>query len=127
MRDFENKALNDTYHCLLEWTGCHWRSDKRGAIAEDQPDILERLGLAGEEWMQMLRGFHGRFRRAAGRPTTRTQEADSRGDGGSGGSVRGGNFWGRTRPRPTWKKLPTIRSCLSFPDATGAASSRGAD
>lgn len=39
----------------------------------------QRLGLAGEGWMQRLRGFHGRFRRAAGTPTTRAQEADRRG------------------------------------------------
>ena len=68
-----------SYLELLEWSGRQWRSDKRGAIADDQPDILHRLGLAGGSWMQMLRGLYGRFRRAAGRPTTRAQEADRQG------------------------------------------------
>ena len=64
---------------LLEWTGRQWRSDKRGAIDENQPPILERLGLVGESWLRLLRGFRGKYRRAAGKPAAMAQEADRRG------------------------------------------------
>ncbi|RPH83244.1 MAG: hypothetical protein EHM77_02100 [Planctomycetaceae bacterium] len=59
---------------MLEWSGRQLRSDQRGAIAESQPDILERLRLAGEGWLQVLRGFHGRFRQAAGSVSGETDD-----------------------------------------------------
>ena len=68
-----------SYLELLEWSGRQWRGDKRGAIPEDLPPVFERLGIAGDGWMKLLRGFHARFRRAAGRPETMAKEADRRG------------------------------------------------
>ena len=36
---------------LLDWTGRQIRTDKRGAISEDEPGILERLDIAAGDWV----------------------------------------------------------------------------
>ena len=46
---------------LLDWTGRHIRSDKRGAISGDEPSILERLDIAGSDWMHMTHHFESDF------------------------------------------------------------------
>src|SRR5262245_16407009 len=64
---------------LVDWTGRQWRADKRGTIDTALPEILERLRVSGEGWLDLLHAFHQRFRRAAGRPETLAREARLRG------------------------------------------------
>ena len=46
---------------LLDWTGRQIREDKRGAIRQDEPDILQRLDIAGGDWLHMTRHFEDDF------------------------------------------------------------------
>ena len=39
------------YLDLVDWTGRQIRDDKRGAIDESLPGILNRLELDGEQWL----------------------------------------------------------------------------
>ncbi len=64
---------------LLEWSGRQWRADKRGAIPGNLPPVFERLGVPEAGWMELLRGFDGRFRRVAGSPESMAEEAAKRG------------------------------------------------
>ena len=67
------------YLALLDWTGRQIREDKRGAIPEDAPPILERLNLNGENWLNLVHDFRRKFRRAAGTPESLAKEAQKRG------------------------------------------------
>ena len=49
------------YLKLLDWTGRQIRSDKRGAISGDEPGILERLDIAGSDWVHMTEHFESDF------------------------------------------------------------------
>ena len=64
---------------VVTWLSRVGRADTRGAIPGNLPPIFERLGLPEEGWLELLRGFHGRFRRAAGRPESMAWEAAVRG------------------------------------------------
>ena len=46
---------------LLDWTGRQIRSNKRGSISEDEPGILERLDIAGSDWLHMTQHFESDF------------------------------------------------------------------
>ncbi len=37
------------------------RDDKRGAIAEDPPPILERIGITRQAWLQPAKDFETHF------------------------------------------------------------------
>jgi hypothetical protein len=67
------------YLDLLDWTGRQVRADKSGAIPPDLAPILERLSLSGEGWLNLVRDFRRKFRRAAGTPASLTKEAQKRG------------------------------------------------
>ena len=67
------------YLQILDWTGRVWRSDKRCAIPDGLAPILERLALTDESWMNLVRDFRRKFRRAAGRPESMTKEAEKHG------------------------------------------------
>jgi hypothetical protein len=46
---------------LANWTGRVVRDDKRCAIANDLPPILERIGIPGEAWRQLAKEFETHF------------------------------------------------------------------
>ena len=64
---------------LFEWSGRQWRADQRGAIPGNLPPVFERWGIPEAGWMELLRGFDGRFRRVAGSPESMAQKAAKRG------------------------------------------------
>jgi hypothetical protein len=49
------------YLGLVNWTGQAAREDKRGAISEDLPPILERLGIDGQAWLRLATQFESSF------------------------------------------------------------------
>ena len=54
------------YFELVDWTGRKIRKDKRGAIDEQLPPILKRLGLESENWVDSVSHFQKYFFDAAG-------------------------------------------------------------
>jgi len=57
--------LKDYLH-LVDWTGRLLRDGKRGAISQDTPPIIDRLGIDPRYWLQMAAHFEGRFRNLIG-------------------------------------------------------------
>ncbi len=57
--------LND-YLQLADWTGRILRDDKRGAIPEHLPPLLERLQIEPKQWLYMTRHFESRFKGLVG-------------------------------------------------------------
>jgi len=53
-------ALPD-YLELVNWTGQAVRDDKRGAISQDLPPILARLGIDGQAWLRLATQFESSF------------------------------------------------------------------
>ena len=51
---------------LVDWTGRIIREDKRGAIAEGLPPILERLQIDPRYWLYMTQHFESRFKGLVG-------------------------------------------------------------
>jgi len=51
---------------LLDWTGRAVRPDKKGAIDENAPKILQRLGLSSSAWMLLMPNIETRFTHAVG-------------------------------------------------------------
>jgi len=49
------------YLQLVNWTGRAVRDDKRGAIADDLPPILARIGIAPAAWLQLAKDFETTF------------------------------------------------------------------
>ena len=67
-RDEEQSGIPFAYSAYLElvdWTGRIVREDKRGAIDERLPPILQRLNIAGKRWLSSATQFeaahHQRF------------------------------------------------------------------
>ncbi|MDN5872410.1 MAG: transposase [Nitrococcus sp.] len=58
-------AFSD-YLALTDWTGRAIREDKRGFIPESVPPILVRLGIDENAWIETVRDYGPRFRRAVG-------------------------------------------------------------
>lgn len=56
----------DDYLELIDWTGRHLRDDKRGAIAQDLPPILERLAIEPKHWLSLSRHLESRFKGLVG-------------------------------------------------------------
>lgn len=54
------------YLQLLDWTGRQIRSDRRGYIDHQFPDILNRLKINPTQWLVMSQHFESRFRGAVG-------------------------------------------------------------
>jgi len=46
---------------LVNWTGCAVRDDERGAISQDLPPILERLGTDEKAWLRLATQFESSF------------------------------------------------------------------
>ena len=79
----------ELYLKLLDWTGRQIRRDnKKGRIPSDLAPILERVGLSGELWCDLVKRFGKIFKRVAGTPESLAQEAIRRGQSGyrTGGS-----------------------------------------
>ena len=51
---------------LIDWTGRAVRTDKRGAIAETAPKLLQQLGIASDAWMRNATEFSKQYARACG-------------------------------------------------------------
>jgi hypothetical protein len=46
---------------LVNWTGQAIREDKRGAISQDLPPILDRLGIDEPAWLRLATSFETSF------------------------------------------------------------------
>tara|TARA_R110000868_G_scaffold375626_1_gene640199 strand:- start:20242 stop:21147 length:906 start_codon:yes stop_codon:yes gene_type:complete len=51
---------------LVDWTGRIIRSDKRGAINQQLPPILERLAIEPQQWLTLSTQFESRFKSLVG-------------------------------------------------------------
>ncbi len=51
---------------LVDWSGRAIRDDKAGAIADNLPPILDRLGIEQQGWLDMINHYEQRFFRAVG-------------------------------------------------------------
>ncbi|MCR8924331.1 transposase [Dasania sp. GY-MA-18] len=51
---------------LVDWTGRIIRSDKRGAISQQLPPILERLAIQPQQWLTLSTQFESRFKSLVG-------------------------------------------------------------
>ena len=73
----------ELYLKLLDWTGRQIRRDhKTGRIPADLAPIMERIGLSGELWCDVVKRFGKIFKRVAGTPESLAQEAIRRGQSG---------------------------------------------
>ena len=67
-----------TYLKLLDWTGRQLKRRKRGHIPPTLAPILERIGLSGETWCELVNQFGKLFRRVAGTKASLAEEAAHR-------------------------------------------------
>jgi hypothetical protein len=65
----------DAYLELLDWTGRQLHPDKKGAIPETTPPILERLGIKVSGWLDLVDNLCKWFGVAVGRVEQLEQEA----------------------------------------------------
>lgn len=56
----------EDYLNLVEWTGRVLRDDKRGAINENLPPVLQRLRITEEQWSTLTQGFEKQFHQFVG-------------------------------------------------------------
>ncbi|WP_444894453.1 transposase [Microbulbifer sp. TRSA001] len=56
----------DHYLELVDWSGRQLHPKKRGAIPENIPPILNRLGISPKHWLYLNRNFESRFKRLVG-------------------------------------------------------------
>ena len=54
------------YLDLVGWTGRQIREDKRGAIDDELPNILQRLEIDEDDWLYMTQNFESRFKSLVG-------------------------------------------------------------
>src|SRR5690554_4245240 len=67
------------YIQLVDWTGRAVREGKRGAISENLPSILDRLGIAPDEWIKTCCHIERNFGRAIGPVAKITELCDKLG------------------------------------------------
>ena len=67
-KGFLNLSI-ESYIELLDWTSRHIVPGKRGSTPSEAPAILQRLGLDGDAWCELVRDFGELFSSVAGRPT----------------------------------------------------------
>eukprot|EP00913_Durusdinium_trenchii_P028424 g26652.t1 len=67
------------YLALLDWTGRQLHRGKRRAIPAQLSPILERIGLTGDGWCELVKKFSQTFKRAAGTTASLESEAHRRG------------------------------------------------
>jgi len=83
---------------LVNWTGRAVRDDKRGAIANDLPPILERTGITRAAWLQLAKDFETHFCTWIGQAEHVERICE-----------RGGQHWDGATPggvTTRWKKKP---------------------
>ena len=51
---------------LVDWTGRVIRDDKRGAIAESDPPILQRLDISPDHWIELSTNFEAALKASLG-------------------------------------------------------------
>ena len=51
---------------LVDWSGRAIREDKRGAIHEHAPPILQRLNISPQHWLELCTNFESRFKGLVG-------------------------------------------------------------
>ena len=54
------------YLDLVDWTGRQIWEDKRGAIDDELPNILQRLEIDEDDWLYMTQNFKSRFKSLVG-------------------------------------------------------------
>ena len=54
------------YLDLVDWTGRQIRENKRGAISESEPAIMDRLGIDAEHWLYITQNFESEFKGIVG-------------------------------------------------------------
>jgi len=54
------------YFELVDWTGRIMRDDKRGAILENTPPILNRLNIESKHWLYLTQNFESPFKGMVG-------------------------------------------------------------
>ena len=70
----------EAYLNLLVWTGRQLRRDNKGGrISSELAPILERIGLSGELWCDVVKRFGKISKRVAGAPETLAREAIKKG------------------------------------------------
>ncbi len=69
----------ESYLHLLDWTGRELRDDKRGSVPEHLRPILQRVGLDGPSWCELVSQFRRRFKRVVGTAGEIADEAARRG------------------------------------------------
>jgi hypothetical protein len=62
-------SLGD-YLELVDWTGRQIVRGRGGHVPKHLPPILERVGIAADNWLPLVTGFGRLFRRVAGAPQT---------------------------------------------------------
>jgi|SRR5690554_374728 len=67
------------YIQLVDWTGRAVRENKRGAISEALPSILDRLGIAPDEWLKTCCRIERHYGRAIGPVAKITELCDKLG------------------------------------------------
>ena len=73
----------ELYLKLLDWTGRQIRRDsKKGRIPAELAPIMERIGLSGQLWCDVVKRFGKIFKRVAGTPESLVKEAILRGRSG---------------------------------------------
>ena len=60
-----DRRLTD-YLDLVDWTGRQIRENKRGAISESEPAIMDRLGIDAEHWLYITQNFESEFKGIVG-------------------------------------------------------------
>lgn len=52
---------------LIDWTGRAVREDKKGAIAQTRPKLLNELGIAADAWVTSAKEFRRQYSGISGR------------------------------------------------------------
>ena len=82
----------DDYLDVVDWTGRIMRDDKRGAIPDDLPPILERLNIAPQQWLYLTQHFESPFKGLVGSVYKLKQACQ----------------------RLNYKRTPGLRSCQAY-------------
>ena len=56
----------EDYLELVDWTGRQIREDKRGRIEDDEPPILDRLGIEPAHWLYLTQHYESSFKSLVG-------------------------------------------------------------
>ena len=86
---------------LVDWTGRAVRDDKTGAIADNLPPILSRLGIEQKAWLDTINHYDRRFFRAVGTLEKLKQFANRLGQSWLKGQSAGKRVYQQKQPLPT--------------------------